>query len=158
MYEVLEIVRLVLIVIVSLLSFLLILKFSADMITNLRKISNIKRLKKCMDTMAAAATVFKTDVIEKNSDGKKEKLRLVFFEYTAGEKTYCKKMLLTYSAFNEVSKCDKVNIYYEKHNPEDCVLKEDWEERTYKYYLQWDIAYIFCILVFVAINVVMKLV
>lgn len=41
MYEVLEIVRLVLIVIVSLLSFLLILKFSADMITNLRKISNI---------------------------------------------------------------------------------------------------------------------
>lgn len=94
MYEVLEIVRLVLIVIVSLLSFLLILKFSADMITNLRKISNIKRLKKCMDTMAAAATVFKTDVIEKNSDGKKEKLRLVFLSIQQAKRPIAKKCCL----------------------------------------------------------------
>ncbi|MDE6725643.1 MAG: hypothetical protein K2J79_08555 [Ruminiclostridium sp.] len=155
MHEVLDIAKLVLIIIVSLIAFLLILKFSVDMEENFKKINNIKKLKKRMDTMAAAATVFKTCIIEKGKEGK---FRLVLFEYTADEKTYCRKMLLTHSAFNEVSKGDKIYIYYEKNNPENCILKEDWEERTYKYYIQWDIAYILCILIFVAVNCLMKLV
>lgn len=154
MHEVLDIAKLVLIIIVSFVAFLLILKFSVDIVKNLRKISNIKKLKKHMDTMAAAATVFKTSITEKGKEGK---FSLVLFEYTADEKTYCKKMLLAHSVFNEVSKGDKIYIYYEKHNPENCVLKEDWEERTYKYFIQWDIAYILCILIFVTVNCLMKL-
>lgn len=155
MHEVLDIAKLVLIIIVSLIAFLLILKFSVDMAENFKKINNIKKLKKRMDTMAAAATVFKTSIIEKGKEGK---FRLVLFEYTADEKTYCRKMLLTHSAFNEVSRGDKLYIYYEKNNPENCVLKENWEERTYKYYIQWDIAYIFCILIFVTINCFLKVI
>lgn len=136
-----------------LLLFLLILNFSVDIGKNLKKINNIKQLKKRMDTMAAAATVFKTGITEKWKEGK---FRLVFFEYAADEKIYCRKMLLTHSAFNEVSKGDKLNIYYERHDPKNCVLKEDWEERTYKYCIQWDIAYILCILIFVFINCLLK--
>lgn len=155
MHEVLDIARLVLIIIVSFVAFLLILKFSVDIVKNLRKINNIKKLKKNKNTVAAEATVFKASITEKGKEGK---FRLVFFEYTADEKTYCKKILLTHSAFNEVSKGDKIYIYYDKYDPENCVLKENWEERTYKYYIQWDIAYILCILIFVAVNCLMKLI
>ena len=155
MHEALDIVRLILIIIVSLTAFLLILKFSADIAKNLKRIHNIKKLKKDKNTIAAEATVFHSRTTEKGKEGK---FRLVFFEYKAEEKTYCKKILLTHSAFNEVSKGDKFYVYYEKQNPENCVLKEDWEERTYKYYIQWDIAYIFCILIFVAINCFLKVI
>lgn len=155
MHDVLDIVRLILIIIVSLTSFLLILKFSADIAKNLKRINNIKKLKKDKNTIAAEATVFKASVAEKGKEGK---FRLVFFEYKAEEKICCKKILLTHSAFNEVSKGDRFYIYYEKQNPENCVLKEDWEERTYKYYIQWDIAYIFCILIFAAINCFLKVI
>ena len=155
MHEVLNIAKLVLIIIVSFTALLLILKFSADIAKNLKRINNIKKLKMRMDTMSTAATVFKTGITEKGKEGK---FRIVFFEYAAEGKNYCKKMLLTHSAFNEVSKGDKIYLYYEKHNPENCVLKEDWEERTCNYYIQWDIAYILCILIFVAINCFVKII
>ena len=155
MHEVLDIVRLILIIIVSLTAFLLILKFSFDIAENLKRKNNIKRLKMNKKTMAAVAAVFKTDITEKD---KKGKFRIVFYEYTVEEKIYCKKILLTYSELNEVSKGDKIYVYYEKDEPKNCALKEDWEERTCNYYIQWDIAYIFCILVFVAINCFLKVI
>ena len=155
MHEVLDIARLVLIMIVSLTALLLILKFSADIAKNIKIKSNVKKLKMRMDTMAAAATVFKTDITE---NGKEGKFRVVFFEYAVEGKNYCKKMMLTNSAFNEVSKGDKIYIYYDKNNPENCVLKEDWVERTCNYHIQWDIAYILCILIFVTINCFVKII
>ncbi len=154
MHEILDIVKIVLIVIVSLVAFLLILKFSVDIIKNIQKIKNIKKLRKRSDTMAVTATVFKAEISEKD---KKGKFRHIFFEYTAEEKTYCKEMFVIYSDLNEVSKGDKIYIYYEKQKPENCVLKENWEEKTYKYFIQWDVAYIFCILIFVAVNCLIKL-
>lgn len=154
MHEVMDTAKIVLIVIVSLLAFLLILKFSADIIKNTQKILNIKKLRKCRDTMADTATVLKSDITEKD---KKGKFRHIFFEYTANEKNYCKEIFIIYSDFNKVSRGEKIYIYYEKQNPENCVLKEDWEERTYKYHIQWDIAYIVCILIFVTINCLIKL-
>lgn len=155
MHEVLDIAKLVLIIVVSLLAFLLVLKFSVDIVKNINKINNIKKIKKDKNSVAAEAAVIKSSVTEKSKVGK---FRLVYFEYKAEEKNYCKKILLTHSAFNEVSKGDKIYIYYEMQNPENCVLKDDWEERTCNYYIQWDIAYIFCILIFVAINCFIKII
>lgn len=68
------------------------------------------------------------------------------------------KKLLAPSVFNEVTNDEKIYVYYEKHNPENCILKEDWEKSTYKYYIQWDIAYIFCLLIFVAVNCLLKII
>lgn len=155
MHETLDIIKIVLIVIVSSVAFLLILKFSADIVKNIKKINNIKRLKSQMNTMAAAATALKTDVAEKGQMGR---FKAVYFTYKAEEKTYCKKILLAPSVFNEVIKDDKIYVYYDRHNPENCILKEEWEKSTYKYYIQWDIAYIFCILIFVAVNCFLKII
>lgn len=155
MNEALEIAKSVLIIIVSLVAFLLILNFSADIVKNIKKINNIKKLKKRMDTVAAEATVLKTSIAKKGKEGR---TKLVLFEYAADKKAYSRKIFLTDPVFNKINNGDKVYIYYEKHNPENCVLKENWEELAYKYYIQWDIAYILCILIFVAINCIMKLV
>lgn len=155
MHEILDIIKIFLIVIVSSLAFLLILKFSADIVKNIKKINNIKRLKSQINTMAAAATVLKTDVAEK---GRMGRFKAVYFTYKAEDKTYCKKKLLAPSVFNEVTNDEKIYVYYEKHNPENCILKEDWEKSTYKYYIQWDIAYIFCLLIFVAVNCLLKII
>ncbi len=153
MHEILDIIKIGLIVIVSSAAFLLILKFSADIVKNIKKINNIKILKSQMNTMAAAATALKTDVAEKGQMGR---FKAVYFTYKAEEKTYCKKILLAPSVFNEVIKDDKIYVYYDRHNPEN--LKEEWEKSTYKYYIQWDIAYIFCILIFVAVNCFLKII
>lgn len=88
MHEVLDIARLVLIMIVSLTALLLILKFSADIAKNIKIKSNVKKLKMRMDTMAAAATVFKTDITE---NGKEGKLRVIFLNMWQREKTTVKK-------------------------------------------------------------------
>lgn len=125
MHEILDIIKIFLIVIVSSLAFLLILKFSADIVKNIKKINNIKRLKSQINTMAAAATVLKTDVAEKGQMGR---FKAVYFTYKAEDKTYCKKKLLAPSVFNEVTNDEKIYVYYEKHNPENCILKEDWEK------------------------------
>lgn len=91
MHEILDIIKIFLIVIVSSLAFLLILKFSADIVKNIKKINNIKRLKSQINTMAAAATVLKTDVAEKGQMGR---FKAVYFTYKAEDKTYCKKNYL----------------------------------------------------------------
>lgn len=154
MSEVLNVVKIVIIAVCSILAVLLLLKLSYDIAKNIKRINNIKRLKSRMDTMAVSAAVLKADTVEKG----KEKFRAVYFMYSAEGKSYCKKILLTASALNEISRGENINIYYDRDNPENCILKEDWEEGTYKYYIQWDIAYIFCILIFMTINFWIKII
>lgn len=153
MHEVLDIVQIVLVVVVSLTALFVVLYFSVNMAENIKKINNIKMLKKRMDTMETTALICKTSV-EKVKAGK---FRLIIFAYTIDEKTYYKKITFQHSSLNEVRVGDKIYIYYEKNNPENCILKENWEERTYKYYILWDFFGILNMLAFMVINVLMKL-